>query len=62
MWTKATVYGQRPPVMDDNLNEQLDFMLRMFYWAFKLSNAFQLIIAKVIKHIKHKIYKPLQKG
>ena len=36
MWPKATGYGQGPPVMDGNLNEQLKSMLRMFYWDFKL--------------------------
>ena len=36
MWPKATGYGQRPHVMDGNLNKQLNSMLRMLYWVFKL--------------------------
>ena len=35
MWPKATGYDQMPPVMDGNLNEQLNSMLRMLYWVFK---------------------------
>ena len=36
MWPKVTKYGQRPPVMDGNLNEQSNSMLRMLYLVFTL--------------------------
>ena len=36
VWPKVTGYFQRSPVMDGNLNEQLNSMLRMLYWVFKL--------------------------